>query len=44
MAVQAVVFDIGNVLIEWVPERYFDRVYGEEMRKRLFEEVDLHGM
>lgn len=44
MAVQAVVFDIGNVLIEWVPERYYDRVYGEDMRKRLFAEVDLHGM
>ena len=44
MAVQAVVFDIGNVLIEWIPERYYDRVYGEEMRKRLFSEVDLHGM
>ena len=22
--ISAVVFDIGNVLIEWVPERYFD--------------------
>ena len=44
MAVQAVVFDIGNVLIEWVPERYYDRVYGPEMRARLFAEADLHGM
>lgn len=44
MAVQAVIFDIGNVLIEWVPERYYDRVYGADMRKRLFAEVDLHGM
>ena len=44
MGAQAIVFDIGNVLIEWVPERYYDRVYGSDMRKRLFAEVDLHGM
>jgi 2-haloacid dehalogenase len=44
MGAQAIVFDIGNVLIEWVPERYYDRTYGPEMCKRLFAEVDLHGM
>ena len=44
MQPQAVIFDIGNVLIEWQPERYYDRVYGEEMRRRLFSTVDLHGM
>lgn len=44
MAVDAVVFDIGNVLIEWQPERYFDRVFGVARRKALFETVDLHGM
>jgi 2-haloacid dehalogenase len=43
-AIEAVVFDIGNVLIEWHPERYYDRVIGEHRRKRLFAEVDLHGM
>ena len=42
--VQAVVFDIGNVLIEWQPERYYDRVFGEERRRAMFAEVDLHGM
>ncbi|MDG4646893.1 HAD family phosphatase [Roseibacterium sp. SDUM158017] len=42
--VEAVVFDIGNVLIEWRPERYYDRVIGEARRKALFAEVDLHGM
>ncbi|MEM1235826.1 MAG: HAD-IA family hydrolase [Pseudomonadota bacterium] len=42
--IQAVIFDIGNVLIEWHPERYYDRVIGEERRKALFTEVDLHGM
>jgi 2-haloacid dehalogenase len=42
--VDAVVFDIGNVLIEWQPERYYDRVIGEERRRAMFAEVDLHGM
>ena len=41
---QAVVFDIGNVLIEWNPERYYDSQIGESERRRLFAEVDLHGM
>ncbi|WP_121060657.1 HAD family hydrolase [Chachezhania antarctica] len=42
--ISAVIFDIGNVLINWNPEHYFDRTYGEERRKALFETVDLHGM
>ena len=42
--IEAVVWDIGNVLLEWQPERYYDRVYGPERRARLFAEVDLHGM
>ncbi|HMO72880.1 MAG TPA: HAD family phosphatase [Paracoccaceae bacterium] len=41
---QAVVFDIGNVLIEWNPERFYDSLLGSEGRQRLFAEVDLHGM
>lgn len=44
MAVEAVVFDIGNVLIEWQPERHYDAVIGPERRKQMFETVDLHGM
>jgi 2-haloacid dehalogenase len=32
MKIEAVVFDIGNVLIEWHPERYFDRTIGEEKK------------
>lgn len=44
MKVQAVVFDIGNVLIEWQPERYYDRRIGASARHRLFADVDLHGM
>ncbi len=43
-AIEAVIFDIGNVLIEWNPERYYDRVIGENRRRSLFAEVDLHGM
>lgn len=44
MTVAAVVFDIGNVLIEWNPERFYDSRIGPEERKRLFAEVDLHAM
>ena len=44
MTIDAVVFDSGNVLIEWAPEKYYDRVYGPERRERLFSEVDLHAM
>ena len=44
MTVDAVVFDIGNVLIEWQPERYYDRTMGEQARRALFAEVDLHAM
>jgi len=44
MTPQAVIFDIGNVLVEWQPEDYFDRTYGAARRRRLFAEVDLHGM
>lgn len=41
---EAVVFDIGNVLIEWQPERYYDLVIGADRRRALFAEVDLHAM
>jgi len=44
MAIEAVVFDIGNVLIEWQPERFYDAKIGEERRRAMFETVDLHGM
>lgn len=42
--IQAVVFDIGNVLVGWQPEAYFDSQIGAARRKRLFAEVDLEGM
>lgn len=44
MTVDAVVFDIGNVLIEWQPERFYDRVVGETRRKQMFAAIDLHAM
>ncbi|MGR3540042.1 MAG: HAD family hydrolase [Hasllibacter sp.] len=42
--VDAVVFDIGNVLIEWNPERHYDRVIGADRRRAMFDAIDLHGM
>ncbi len=42
--IRAVLFDIGNVLIEWYPERFYDREYGTARRKTLFETVDLPHM
>ena len=41
---KAVVFDVGNVLIEWQPERFYDAVIGEDRRRAMFDAVDLHGM
>lgn len=44
LAVEAVVFDIGNVLIEWNPERFYDAKLGQARREAMFQAVDLHGM
>lgn len=44
MPIHAVVFDIGNVLLEWHPERFYDARIGEARRRALFAQVDLHGM
>ncbi|MBE3639666.1 HAD family hydrolase [Mangrovicoccus algicola] len=44
MTVDAVIFDIGNVLIEWQPERYYDRAVGTARRQAMFAAVDLHAM
>lgn len=37
-------FDIGNVLIEWNPERFYDARIGAEARRQLFAEADLEAM
>lgn len=42
MAIEAVIFDIGNVLIRWQPEAYYDRVIGPDRRKAFFAEVAMH--
>lgn len=44
MQAEAVIFDIGNVLVEWQPERYFDARLGAARRREMFAEVDIHGM
>jgi 2-haloacid dehalogenase len=44
MTIQTVVFDIGNVLLEWNPHRMYDAAIGPERRAALFAEVDLAGM
>ena len=44
MTVQAVIFDIGNVLIEWQPERFYDATIGQDRRRAMFADVDLHAM
>ncbi len=44
MRPEAVVFDIGNVLIEWQPERFYDAQIGPERRAEMFGAVDLHAM
>ena len=41
MTIKAVVFDIGNVLLEWHPERLFDAEIGANRRKAFFAEADM---
>lgn len=40
----AVIFDIGNVLVEWNPERFYDRLIPAEERRRFFAEVPIEAM
>lgn len=44
MQPEAVIFDIGNVLVGWQPEAFYDRVIGPKRRRQLFAKVDLHQM
>ncbi|WP_103332264.1 HAD family hydrolase [Pseudotabrizicola formosa] len=41
---EAVVFDIGNVLMSWDPEGFYDRRLGEAGRRRLFAETGIEAM
>lgn len=40
----AIIFDISNVLIEWQPERFYDRTVGAARRREMFAAVELHAM
>lgn len=42
--INAVVFDIGRVLIEWHPERFYDSQIGMERRREMFAKIDLYAM
>jgi 2-haloacid dehalogenase len=42
--IDAVVFDIGKVLIEWHPERFYDNQIGAARRRAFFAEVDIFAM
>ena len=42
MTIEAVIFDIGNVLVKWHPEAFYDRVIGAPRRQAFFEAVDMH--
>ena len=44
MTIEAVVLDIGNVLIEWNPERFYDARLGADRRRRFFEQTRIHEM
>jgi 2-haloacid dehalogenase len=39
---QAVIFDIGNVLIGWQPEAFYDSRIGKARRRAFFAEVPIH--
>ncbi|WP_425039819.1 HAD family hydrolase [Primorskyibacter sp. S187A] len=41
MSVDAVVFDIGWIFIEWRPEAVFDELIGEDRRRALFDAVPM---
>ncbi|MBV0913328.1 HAD family hydrolase [Anianabacter salinae] len=44
MTINAVVFDIGNVLIGWDPEPVYDRLIGPDRRAGLFAGTDVREM
>ncbi len=44
MTPEAVVFDIGNVLIRWNPEGFYDARLGEETRRAMWAETQIEAM
>ncbi|CUH52492.1 HAD-IA family hydrolase [Shimia marina] len=41
--IDVVIFDIGNVLIKWQPEDFYDRTVGEERRRNFFTDTNIHA-
>ncbi|MFN0114823.1 MAG: HAD family hydrolase [Paracoccaceae bacterium] len=44
MTVAAVVFDLGNVVVEWNPEAYYDARIGRPAREEMFAETGIHAV
>lgn len=44
MTIEAVVLDIGNVLLKWNPEPFYEALLGAERKQALFGAVDLYEM
>lgn len=44
MAIEAVVFDIGRVLVDWNPEGFYDARMGRERREMFFAETGVAAM
>jgi len=42
--IDAVVFDLGRVLLHWEPDAFYDRTIGPARRKALYDAVDLEAM
>ena len=42
--IEAVVFDVGKVLIEWQPENHYDRIVGPDRRRAFFDAFDFYGL
>ena len=44
MTIEAVVFDLGNVVVEWNPEAYYDARIGRAAREAMFAETGIHAV
>lgn len=44
MTIEAVVLDIGNVLLKWNPEPFYETLLGQARKEALFAQVDLYAM
>jgi 2-haloacid dehalogenase len=36
MAINTIIFDLGNVLIDWNPKYVFDKMFEDEEKKKYF--------